>query len=57
MKFKCPYCGHGVFVVSSNEEDKAFATCQKCGKVTPFEMQQMTHPQMRGDKARRLHLK
>jgi transcription elongation factor Elf1 len=43
MHFTCRYCGKGSFTIVNDEAGSAFATCNNCGKTTPFEKQQMTH--------------
>jgi transcription elongation factor Elf1 len=43
MQFTCPYCGKGSFTIVSDAGGSSYATCNSCGKTTPFEKQQMTN--------------
>ena len=42
MHLTCPYCGKGSFTIISDPSGSPYATCNHCGKTTPFEKQQMT---------------
>jgi hypothetical protein len=56
MRFTCAYCGAGSFTIVSDVTGSQFATCNKSGKTTPFEKEQMTNPRMEPHSSRKLHL-
>ena len=57
MKFTCPHCGKGSFMIVKAEAGSQFATCNNCGKQTPFDRNQMADAKMTPSPSRRLHLK
>jgi transcription elongation factor Elf1 len=57
MKFICPHCGKGSFTIASGVKGYQFATCNNCGKTTPFKKELMTESKMTPDRDRVLHLK
>ena len=47
MNFSCPYCAGDSFRLVSDLAGSQFATCNKCGKTTPFEHRAMTRSEQK----------